>query len=83
MTIQPYPVCVLPMMQQEQAGTFELCVSGELVYEACRSKVEKVLYGKVVKASEAANMEFYAFSYYYDRAVDLGAIGTRLMLMLM
>ncbi|XP_027131318.1 ectonucleoside triphosphate diphosphohydrolase 6 [Larimichthys crocea] len=48
--------------------------AGEPVYEACRSKVEKVLYRQVEKVSEAADMEFYAFSYYYDRAVDLGAI---------
>lgn len=60
-----------------------VCVSGEPVYEACRSKVEKVLYRQVEKVSEAADMEFYAFSYYYDRAVDLGAIGTRLNVLLL
>ncbi|XP_070772057.1 ectonucleoside triphosphate diphosphohydrolase 6 [Enoplosus armatus] len=48
--------------------------AGEPVYEACLTKVEKVLYRKVMKASEAADMDFYAFSYYYDRAVDLGVI---------
>ncbi|XP_067366916.1 ectonucleoside triphosphate diphosphohydrolase 6 isoform X1 [Channa argus] len=48
--------------------------AGEAAYEACLNKVEKVLYRKVIKASEAADMDFYAFSYYYDRAVDLGAI---------
>nr|XP_020477922.1 ectonucleoside triphosphate diphosphohydrolase 6 [Monopterus albus]XP_020477924.1 ectonucleoside triphosphate diphosphohydrolase 6 [Monopterus albus]XP_020477925.1 ectonucleoside triphosphate diphosphohydrolase 6 [Monopterus albus]XP_020477926.1 ectonucleoside triphosphate diphosphohydrolase 6 [Monopterus albus] len=48
--------------------------AGEPVYEACLTKVEKVLYRKVTKASEAADMDFYAFSYYYDRAVDLGVI---------
>ncbi|XP_070696597.1 ectonucleoside triphosphate diphosphohydrolase 6 isoform X2 [Pempheris klunzingeri] len=48
--------------------------AGEPVYEACLTKVEKVLYRKVMKASEAADMNFYAFSYYYDRAVDLGVI---------
>ncbi|XP_040905592.1 ectonucleoside triphosphate diphosphohydrolase 6 [Toxotes jaculatrix] len=48
--------------------------AGEQVYEACLTKVEKVLYRKVMKASEAADMDFYAFSYYYDRAVDLGVI---------
>ncbi|KAF0021373.1 hypothetical protein F2P81_026374 [Scophthalmus maximus] len=52
-----------------------MCVSGEPVYEACLTKVEKVLYRKVMKASEAADVEFYAFSYYYDRAVDVGVIG--------
>ncbi|KAM9344944.1 ectonucleoside triphosphate diphosphohydrolase 6 [Symphorus nematophorus] len=48
--------------------------AGEPVYESCLNKVEKVLYRKVTKASEAADMDFYAFSYYYDRAVDLGVI---------
>ncbi|XP_018517673.1 ectonucleoside triphosphate diphosphohydrolase 6 [Lates calcarifer] len=48
--------------------------AGEPVYEACLTKVEKVLYRKVTKAAEAADMDFYAFSYYYDRAVDLGVI---------
>ncbi|XP_078032306.1 ectonucleoside triphosphate diphosphohydrolase 6 [Epinephelus lanceolatus] len=48
--------------------------AGEPVYEACLTKVEKVLYRKVMKASEAEDVEFYAFSYYYDRAVDLGVI---------
>lgn len=52
-----------------------MCVSGEPLYEACLNKVEKVLYRKVVKASEVADVDFYAFSYYYDRAVDLGVIG--------
>lgn len=55
-----------------------MCVSGEPVYEACLTKVEKVLYRKVTKAAEAADMDFYAFSYYYDRAVDLGVIGRKL-----
>lgn len=48
--------------------------AGEPVYEACLTKVEKVLYRKVMKAAEAAEADFYAFSYYYDRAADLGAI---------
>ncbi|XP_028278619.1 ectonucleoside triphosphate diphosphohydrolase 6-like isoform X1 [Parambassis ranga] len=48
--------------------------AGEPAYEACLAKVEKVLYRKVTRASEAADADFYAFSYYYDRAVDLGAI---------
>uniref|UniRef100_A0A8C6P1B8 Ectonucleoside triphosphate diphosphohydrolase 6 n=1 Tax=Nothobranchius furzeri TaxID=105023 RepID=A0A8C6P1B8_NOTFU len=48
--------------------------AGGPAYEACRSIVEKVLFRKVMKASEAADVDFYAFSYYYDRAVDLGVI---------
>jgi len=51
-----------------------VCV-GEPVYQACRSKVEQLLLRKVEKAPEAADLDFYAFSYYYDRAVALGALG--------
>ncbi|MEQ2166702.1 hypothetical protein GOODEAATRI_030977 [Goodea atripinnis] len=49
--------------------------AGEPVYQACLNKVQKVLYRKLTKASEAADADFYAFSFYYDRAVDLGVIG--------
>ncbi|XP_072246567.1 ectonucleoside triphosphate diphosphohydrolase 6 [Leuresthes tenuis] len=48
--------------------------AGEPAYEACLAKVEKVLYRKVMKASEVEDADFYAFSFYYDRAVDLGVI---------
>lgn len=49
---------------------------GEPVYEACLNKVQKVLYRKLSAVPEAADVNFYAFSFYYDRAVDLQAIGT-------
>ncbi|MGH0153372.1 UNVERIFIED_CONTAM: hypothetical protein FKN15_025041 [Acipenser sinensis] len=48
--------------------------AGEPIYESCYSKVEKMLYRKVKKAEEVKDMDFYAFSYYYDRAVDIGVI---------
>ncbi|XP_048863905.1 ectonucleoside triphosphate diphosphohydrolase 6 [Brienomyrus brachyistius] len=48
--------------------------AGEPMYESCYKKVEKVLYNKIKKAEEVKNMDFYAFSYYYDRAVDISAI---------
>uniref|UniRef100_A0A3P8YPX2 nucleoside diphosphate phosphatase n=1 Tax=Esox lucius TaxID=8010 RepID=A0A3P8YPX2_ESOLU len=48
--------------------------AGEPIYDSCYKKVEKMLYNKVKQAGEAKDMEFYAFSYYYDRAVDLGVI---------
>ncbi|CAN9500173.1 unnamed protein product [Ophioblennius macclurei] len=48
--------------------------AGEPVHQACLSKVEKFLYRKVMKMSEVSDVDFYAFSYYYDRAVDLGLI---------
>ncbi|XP_020481788.1 ectonucleoside triphosphate diphosphohydrolase 6 isoform X1 [Labrus bergylta] len=74
---------VSPCLAPEYSGSWEHAdivytvkgqKAGEPVYEACLTKVEKVLYRKVMKASEAADMDFYAFSYYYDRAVDLGII---------
>ncbi|XP_051251675.1 ectonucleoside triphosphate diphosphohydrolase 6 isoform X1 [Dicentrarchus labrax] len=74
---------VSPCLAPEYSGRWEQAdivytvrgqKAGEPVYEACLTKVEKVLYRKVMKASEAADVEFYAFSYYYDRAVDLGVI---------
>lgn len=61
-------------MQLEQAEP-SVCVSGEPVFEACLSRVQKVLYGKVNRVSEVEKMDFYAFSYYYERAADLGIIG--------
>uniref|UniRef100_A0AAQ4PYU5 nucleoside diphosphate phosphatase n=1 Tax=Gasterosteus aculeatus aculeatus TaxID=481459 RepID=A0AAQ4PYU5_GASAC len=75
---------VSPCLAPESSGSWEHAdvvyrvtgqKAGEPVYEACRTKVEKVLYRKVVPVSEAADVDFYAFSYYYDRAVDLGLIG--------
>ncbi|KAL7873714.1 hypothetical protein AOLI_G00127850 [Acnodon oligacanthus] len=48
--------------------------AGEPIYDSCLSKVEKMIYKRVRKAEEVKDMEFYAFSYYYDRAVDLGLI---------
>ncbi|KAJ8014300.1 hypothetical protein DPEC_G00038820 [Dallia pectoralis] len=51
--------------------------AGEPIYESCLKKVEKLLYNKVKPAGEAKDMEFYAFSYYYDRAVDLGVIAEK------
>ncbi|XP_044069896.1 ectonucleoside triphosphate diphosphohydrolase 6 isoform X2 [Siniperca chuatsi] len=74
---------VSPCLAPEYSGTWEHAdvvytvkgqKAGETAYEACLTKVEKVLYRKVTKASEAADTDFYAFSYYYDRAVDLGVI---------
>ncbi|MBN3297077.1 ectonucleoside triphosphate diphosphohydrolase 6 [Amia ocellicauda] len=48
--------------------------AGEPIYESCYNKVEKVLYKKVQKSEEVKDMDFYAFSYYYDRAVEIGVI---------
>ncbi|XP_074532678.1 ectonucleoside triphosphate diphosphohydrolase 6 isoform X1 [Halichoeres trimaculatus] len=74
---------VSPCLAPEYSGSWEHAdvvytvkgqKAGEPVYEACQTKVEKVLYRRVTKASGVADMDFYAFSYYYDRAVDLGLI---------
>ncbi|XP_077960503.1 ectonucleoside triphosphate diphosphohydrolase 6 isoform X5 [Gasterosteus aculeatus] len=83
-TVEGSTELVSPCLAPESSGSWEHAdvvyrvtgqKAGEPVYEACRTKVEKVLYRKVVPVSEAADVDFYAFSYYYDRAVDLGLIG--------
>ncbi|KAK1905589.1 Ectonucleoside triphosphate diphosphohydrolase 6 [Dissostichus eleginoides] len=43
------------------------------VLEACRLRVHRLLVGKVLKV-EADDIDFYAFSFYYDRAAELGLI---------
>ncbi|NXC18913.1 ENTP6 diphosphohydrolase, partial [Corythaeola cristata] len=50
--------------------------AGEPLYESCSNKVAKMLYKKVHKAEEVKDLDFYAFSYYYDRAAEVGLIGT-------
>ncbi|XP_067900621.1 ectonucleoside triphosphate diphosphohydrolase 6 isoform X1 [Heterodontus francisci] len=48
--------------------------AGEPLYDSCYARIEKILYKKVHKPEEVGNLSFYAFSYYYDRAVDVGLI---------
>lgn len=48
--------------------------SGEPVYEACRSRVQQLLRGKLLAPSDAAAVDFFALGYFYLRAVDLGFI---------
>ncbi|NXG61863.1 ENTP6 diphosphohydrolase, partial [Hemiprocne comata] len=48
--------------------------AGEPLYESCSNKVAKVLYKKVHKAEEVKDLDFYTFSYYYDRAAEVGLI---------
>uniref|UniRef100_UPI00398F6C92 ectonucleoside triphosphate diphosphohydrolase 6 isoform X3 n=1 Tax=Pristiophorus japonicus TaxID=55135 RepID=UPI00398F6C92 len=48
--------------------------AGERLYDSCYARIEKILYKKVHKPEEVVNVSFYAFSYYYDRAVDVGLI---------
>lgn len=37
--------------------------------------MEKFLYRKLLTVPEAAHLEFFSLSYFYDRAVDLGLLG--------
>ncbi|GCB65857.1 hypothetical protein scyTo_0010017 [Scyliorhinus torazame] len=48
--------------------------AGEPLYDSCYARIEKILHKKVHKPEEVGNLSFYAFSYYYDRAVDVGLI---------
>ncbi|NWI08716.1 ENTP6 diphosphohydrolase, partial [Crypturellus soui] len=48
--------------------------AGEPLYESCSTKVAKMLYQKVHKTEEVKNLDFYAFSYYYDLAAEVGLI---------
>ncbi|KAK2878885.1 hypothetical protein Q8A67_019676 [Cirrhinus molitorella] len=48
--------------------------AGEPIYESCLTKVEKMIYKHVRKIEGVKDMDFYAFSYYYDKAVDLGLV---------
>ncbi|NXS11544.1 ENTP6 diphosphohydrolase, partial [Neodrepanis coruscans] len=50
--------------------------AGIPLYESCSNKVAKMLYKKVHKAEEVKDLDFYTFSYYYDRAAEAGLIDT-------
>ncbi|XP_042301539.1 ectonucleoside triphosphate diphosphohydrolase 5 isoform X2 [Sceloporus undulatus] len=47
---------------------------GETGFEPCYSEVLKVVQGKLHQPQEIRRSSFYAFSYYYDRAVDIDLI---------
>ncbi|XP_031434979.1 ectonucleoside triphosphate diphosphohydrolase 6 [Clupea harengus] len=63
--------------QTEVTYTIRGQKAGEPIYESCLNKVEKMLYKKVKKAENLKDMQFYAFSYYYDKGVDLGIIDAK------
>lgn len=48
--------------------------AGEPLYESCANKVAELLYKKVHKTEVVKDLDFYAFSYYYDRAAEVGLI---------
>nr|XP_020733713.1 ectonucleoside triphosphate diphosphohydrolase 6 isoform X2 [Odocoileus virginianus texanus] len=50
---------------QEAAGS---------LYQLCARRVSEILRNKVHKTEEVKNVEFYAFSYYYDLAANVGLI---------
>ncbi|XP_048340849.1 nucleoside diphosphate phosphatase ENTPD5 isoform X2 [Sphaerodactylus townsendi] len=47
---------------------------GETGFESCYSEVLKVVQGKLHQPDEIRRNSFYAFSYFYDRAVDIDLI---------
>uniref|UniRef100_A0A8C3XLZ2 nucleoside diphosphate phosphatase n=1 Tax=Chelydra serpentina TaxID=8475 RepID=A0A8C3XLZ2_CHESE len=49
-------------------------LTGEPLYESCANKVAKLLYKKVHKTEVVKDLDFYAFSYYYDCAAEVGLI---------
>ncbi|XP_060118224.1 nucleoside diphosphate phosphatase ENTPD5 isoform X1 [Heteronotia binoei] len=48
--------------------------AGETGFESCYSEVLKVVQGKLHQPDEIRRNSFYAFSYFYDRAVDTDLI---------
>ena len=44
-------------------------------FEPCYAEVLRVVQGKLHQPDEVQKSSFYAFSYYYDRAVDTDMIG--------
>ena len=53
-----------------------MCFPGNAGYRPCHQEVLKVVQGVVHQPPELGDgTAFYAFSYYFDRAVDAGLIG--------
>ncbi|XP_068931638.1 ectonucleoside triphosphate diphosphohydrolase 6 isoform X4 [Petaurus breviceps papuanus] len=48
--------------------------TGVHLYELCSKRVSEILHDKVHKTEEVKNLDFYAFSYYYDLAANVGLI---------
>uniref|UniRef100_H2T549 Ectonucleoside triphosphate diphosphohydrolase 6 n=1 Tax=Takifugu rubripes TaxID=31033 RepID=H2T549_TAKRU len=74
---------VSPCLAPEYSGSWEYAEvvytvrgqkAGEPLYEACVTRVEKFLYKKLLKVSEAADADFFSLSYFYDRVVDLALL---------
>uniref|UniRef100_A0A8D0KM38 nucleoside diphosphate phosphatase n=1 Tax=Sus scrofa TaxID=9823 RepID=A0A8D0KM38_PIG len=52
---------------------------GEVGFEPCYAEVLRVVQGKLHQPDEVQRSSFYAFSYYYDRAVDTDMIGNSVL----
>ncbi|XP_061481607.1 ectonucleoside triphosphate diphosphohydrolase 6 [Rhineura floridana] len=48
--------------------------AGKSLFESCSEEVAKLISRKVHRTDEVKDLDFYAFSYYYDLAVDAGLI---------
>uniref|UniRef100_A0A8D0QW08 nucleoside diphosphate phosphatase n=2 Tax=Sus scrofa TaxID=9823 RepID=A0A8D0QW08_PIG len=53
--------------------------AGEVGFEPCYAEVLRVVQGKLHQPDEVQRSSFYAFSYYYDRAVDTDMIGNSVL----
>ena len=68
----------LPQQPASHFPTLPLCTfapTGEVGFEPCYADVLRVVQGKLHQPDEVQRGSFYAFSYYYDRAVDTDMIG--------
>lgn len=45
------------------------------LHKLCASRVSEILRNKVHRTEEVKDVDFYAFSYYYDLAANVGLIG--------
>lgn len=45
------------------------------LHKLCASRVLEILRNKVHRTEEVKDVDFYAFSYYYDLAANVGLIG--------
>lgn len=48
---------------------------GRPLFESCHNEISKVLNKKIHETAKIKDLDFYAFSYYYELAVDAGLIG--------
>ncbi|XP_028580840.2 ectonucleoside triphosphate diphosphohydrolase 6 isoform X1 [Podarcis muralis] len=48
--------------------------AGKPLFESCSDEIAKLISTKVHRTDEVKDLDFYAFSYYYDLAVDAGLI---------